>query len=114
MVQRRLNPWHHARGRHQYACMALVQVVGFDLETSRKFIFAEPFGEAALAKYASGIVDGRIKPHFKSEEPPAEPYEDNVRVVVGKNFDEVRCHRAVEPAGGVASWKDVLCSSCTS
>ena len=68
-----------------------VQVVGFNMESTRKFVFSEAFSEAALTKFGGSMADGSLKPHFASEDIPKEPTEDGITVVVGKNFDDVSC-----------------------
>lgn len=69
--------------------LALLQVVGFNMDSSRKYVFSGAFSEAALGKFGRGIVDGTVKPNFASEEVPKEPTDEGVTVVVGKTFDEV-------------------------
>eukprot|EP00191_Tetraselmis_sp_GSL018_P014910 CAMPEP_0177580290 /NCGR_PEP_ID=MMETSP0419_2-20121207/1475_1 /TAXON_ID=582737 /ORGANISM="Tetraselmis sp., Strain GSL018" /LENGTH=238 /DNA_ID=CAMNT_0019069135 /DNA_START=286 /DNA_END=1002 /DNA_ORIENTATION=- len=50
------------------------------------FFNADP---AKLGSYITEWKEGKIEKTIKSADIPSEPYEDDVRVVVAKNFDEV-------------------------
>jgi len=52
---------------------------------------------SALGQFVKDFKDGKLEKTVKSAEIPAEPYEDDVRVVVAKQFDEI-----------IFSGKDVL------
>jgi protein disulfide isomerase family A protein 3 len=57
-------------------------------EQNRKFVLKETFSVDSLEKFINDFVEGKLEPYMKSEEVP----EDNtnpVKVVVGKNFDEI-------------------------
>lgn len=67
------------------------QMVGFHADGGKKFAFpadTKVDGKSLIA-FAKAVVDGTADRMTKSAEIPAEPYEDNVRVVVGKNFEEI-------------------------
>lgn len=55
----------------------------------QRYSFKDAITTAAMTKFASGILDGSVKPEVKSAEIPAEATEDGVTVVVGKSFDAV-------------------------
>lgn len=87
--------------------MLAVQVVGFNIESTRKYVFSEAFSEAALEKFGAGMADGTLPPHFVSEDIPAEPTEDGVTVVVGKTFEKVSWLRV--PLGICNAWDIPMC-----
>lgn len=49
----------------------------------------EEINEENVKKLIKDWENNAIEPYMKSEELPAEPFENNVRVLVGKNFEEV-------------------------
>lgn len=48
----------------------------------------ETFGAAGIAAFLKKDADATLKPFTKSQEIPAEREEDNVVVLVGKNFEQ--------------------------
>lgn len=44
---------------------------------------------SALPQFIADFKAGKIEKTIKSQDPPAEPYEDDVRVVVAKEFDDI-------------------------
>ena len=56
---------------------------------NQKFIYDNELSVENLRTFVSHFLEGKLKPYFKSEEIPAEPYDDNVRVIVGKNYEDV-------------------------
>lgn len=58
-------------------------------KNNQKFIYDLEVTAENLKNFVSEFFTGKLKPYFKSESIPAEPYEDNVRVIVGKNYDDL-------------------------
>jgi protein disulfide-isomerase A1 len=55
----------------------------------RKFIFDKEVTTENVRNFIDEFVADKLQPFFKSEEVPAESHENHVRVIVGKNFNEV-------------------------
>eukprot|EP01023_Acetabularia_acetabulum_P049166 TRINITY_DN5237_c0_g1_i2.p1 TRINITY_DN5237_c0_g1~~TRINITY_DN5237_c0_g1_i2.p1 ORF type:complete len:429 (-),score=120.20 TRINITY_DN5237_c0_g1_i2:217-1503(-) len=66
-----------------------LQVVGFFSEKNKKFTMEEDATVASLKTFTQGLIDGTLKPRFKSEPVPENNLEENVVVIVGKTFDEI-------------------------
>lgn len=66
-------------------------VAGFQATAGKKYAFPEgkKISSSSLEEFADNVVAGKADAMTKSAEIPSEPYEEDVRVVVGKNFDEV-------------------------
>lgn len=65
-----------------------VPLVGARDAEGKKYVMKEKFSVAALEEFAKDFVAGKLEPHLKSEDVPA----DNtgpVKVAVAKNFDEL-------------------------
>jgi len=56
---------------------------------NQKFIYDLEMTADNIKHFVSEFLGGKLKPYFKSEPIPSDPFEDNVRVIVGKNFDDV-------------------------
>jgi len=56
---------------------------------NQKFVYENEVSGENLLTFVKDFIAGKLKPYFKSEAIPEEPFEDNVRVVVGKNFEDV-------------------------
>ncbi|KXS15919.1 protein disulfide isomerase [Gonapodya prolifera JEL478] len=56
-----------------------------------KYVFdkTKAIVQEELSAWVEAFTKGELKPHFKSQDEPEEPFEGNVRVVVGSNFKEV-------------------------
>jgi len=54
-----------------------------------KFLFEHEITVDNLKAFYHDFVDNKLKPFFKSADIPANPHEDNVKVIVGKNYKEV-------------------------
>jgi len=54
-----------------------------------KYVFEHELTVDNLKAFYHDFVDNKLKPFFKSADIPAEPNEENVRVLVGKNFEDV-------------------------
>lgn len=67
------------------------QVAGFLASAGKKYAFTEgaKISSESLVAFAKTVIDGTAAPMTKSAPIPEEPFEENVRVVVGKNFEEV-------------------------
>ncbi|KAG1671463.1 hypothetical protein FOA52_003121 [Chlamydomonas sp. UWO 241] len=63
--------------------------MGFMMEKNTKFFYEGEYTVAALSKFAESLIDGTAEPSFKSADIPAEPLDEGVTVVVGKNFNSV-------------------------
>jgi thiol-disulfide isomerase/thioredoxin len=55
----------------------------------KKFKLTDEINENNVKTLIENWEKGLIEPYMKSEELPAEPFDGNVRVLVGKNFEEV-------------------------
>lgn len=64
-------------------------VLGFALEKNQKFFFEGEPTVAELSKFAKSLLDGTAEASFKSADIPAEPLDEGVTVVVGKNFNDI-------------------------
>jgi len=53
----------------------------------KNFIYDGDMSKEALMEYIEKVKKGEIQPHLKSEEIPAEPQEDPVKVIVGKTLE---------------------------
>ncbi|XP_060068667.1 protein disulfide-isomerase-like [Ylistrum balloti] len=49
----------------------------------------DDLGTEAISKFVNSFLDGKMKPHLMSEEVPSDWDAEEVKVLVGKNFDEV-------------------------
>lgn len=49
----------------------------------------DDLGTEAITKFVQGFLDGNLKPHLMSEDVPKDWDAEEVKVLVGKNFDEV-------------------------
>lgn len=56
---------------------------------NQKFLFENEITAENIKQFVANFKTGGLTPYFKSQEIPAQSHEDNVRVVVGKNFREV-------------------------
>merc|ERR1712023_292839 len=54
-----------------------------------KFAPEEPLSCDNIEPFINGVLDGSIKPHLMSEEVPADWDSKPVKVLVGKNFEQV-------------------------
>ena len=54
-----------------------------------KFAFKNDFTAENLKVFIQDFLDGKLKPYFKSQPVPEELFENNVKVVVGNNFEEI-------------------------
>lgn len=52
----------------------------------KNYIYDGDMSEEAIMAYITKVKAGEVEPHLKSEPVPAEPQEDPVKVVVGKNL----------------------------
>lgn len=59
------------------------------MEKNRKYRYEGEVTAEALSAFAESILDGTAQATFKSAPIPAEPTEDGVTIVVGKNFDNI-------------------------
>lgn len=67
-----------------------VMIVDFTAsEDIAKFTLREEISVDSMVAFAGQWKNKELKKEFKSAEVPAEPYDGNVRVLVGKNFEEV-------------------------
>ena len=66
-------------------------VAGFLASAGKKYQFPEDqkITSETLVQFAKDVIAGKAQARMKSAEIPSEPYEEDVRVVVGKNFDDV-------------------------
>lgn len=55
----------------------------------KKFVLNGEITETSILEFYEAWNSGDLKPVFKSEEIPANDYDGNVRVLVGKNFEQV-------------------------
>ncbi|KAK2817707.1 hypothetical protein Q7C36_021640 [Tachysurus vachellii] len=59
-------------------------------DTLKKFIMAEEaINKDTLKTFCQNVLDGKIKPHLKSEDIPEDWNKNPVKVLVGKNFEQV-------------------------
>jgi protein disulfide-isomerase A1 len=55
----------------------------------KKFVLNGEITETSILEFYEAYASGDLKPVFKSEEIPASDYDGSVRVLVGKNFEQV-------------------------
>jgi protein disulfide-isomerase A1 len=55
----------------------------------RKYQFSSELTAENLKSFINDFLNNKLKPFFRSQEIPAEPFENNVRIVVANNFEEV-------------------------
>ena len=67
----------------------LSQVFGFELSANKKYRYTGEFTEKALKAFAQSVIDETAEPDYKSAEIPAEPLDEGVTVIVGKNFESI-------------------------
>jgi len=58
-------------------------------ENNKKYLFELEHSADNLKSFVSDFVENKLKPFFKSEKLPEPDNEENVKIVVGKNFDDV-------------------------
>eukprot|EP01029_Cantina_marsupialis_P013200 TRINITY_DN291_c0_g1_i1.p1 TRINITY_DN291_c0_g1~~TRINITY_DN291_c0_g1_i1.p1 ORF type:complete len:494 (-),score=146.28 TRINITY_DN291_c0_g1_i1:158-1618(-) len=63
-------------------------LVDMSAQPLKKFMFEQEFSAENIAAFAKSFFDGELKPFLKSEEIP-ETNDEAVKVVVGKNFEDV-------------------------
>jgi len=66
-----------------------VPVVGARDRDGKKYILKEKFSVDSLEKFVSDLQNGKLEAFVKSEEVPADNDNADVKVAVGKNFDEL-------------------------
>jgi protein disulfide-isomerase A1 len=54
-----------------------------------KYLFEHDISIETIRSFFSDFVENKLKPFFKSEKLPEPDHEENVKIVVGKNFDSV-------------------------
>lgn len=62
-------------------------VVQTKVGDKKNYIYDGPMEKAAIQQYIADVRAGKIQAHLKSEEAPAEPQADPVKVVVGKTLE---------------------------
>uniref|UniRef100_A0A8C4W283 Protein disulfide isomerase family A member 2 n=1 Tax=Gopherus evgoodei TaxID=1825980 RepID=A0A8C4W283_9SAUR len=61
-----------------------------NIETNRKYRMAtDEFTSQAVGSFAQAVLDGKVQPHFMSEEVPEDWDKHPVKILVGKNFEQV-------------------------
>jgi protein disulfide-isomerase A1 len=58
-------------------------------QNMQKFYFENDFTADNIKAFVDDFLAGKLTASFKSEPIPADPYDDNVRIVVGKNWKEI-------------------------
>uniref|UniRef100_A0A663LTC7 protein disulfide-isomerase n=1 Tax=Athene cunicularia TaxID=194338 RepID=A0A663LTC7_ATHCN len=60
------------------------------MENNRKYrMDQDTFSEAAIGTFIRAVLDGQVKPHLMSAEPPEDWDTRPVKVLVGKTFEQV-------------------------
>lgn len=59
-----------------------------DDATNKKFVKHEGFSVEELKDWLDQLLKGSLSAHYKSAEVPAEAYDEDSLVVVGKNWDK--------------------------
>jgi protein disulfide-isomerase A1 len=54
-----------------------------------KYLFEHEISVENIRSFFNDFVENKLKPFFKSEKIPEPDHEENVKIVVGKNFDDV-------------------------
>ena len=62
---------------------------GFMMNKNKKFKYEGKIDEESLTKWCQEMLDGKVDPIYKSQEPPEDDMEDNVKIVVGKTVDSI-------------------------
>uniref|UniRef100_A0A8C3XJ70 protein disulfide-isomerase n=1 Tax=Chelydra serpentina TaxID=8475 RepID=A0A8C3XJ70_CHESE len=61
-----------------------------NVETNKKYRMAtDEFATQAVGSFAQAVLDGKVQPHLMSEEVPEDWDKHPVKVLVGKNFEQV-------------------------
>jgi protein disulfide-isomerase A1 len=58
-------------------------------QNMKKFLYELELTGTNIKQYVQDFYENKLKPYFKSQDIPANSHEDNVRVVVSKNFNDV-------------------------
>jgi len=58
-------------------------------KNNMKYLFEHEISAENIRSFFSDFVENKLKPFFKSEKLPEPDHEENVKIVVGKNFDSV-------------------------
>eukprot|EP00252_Welwitschia_mirabilis_P010193 TRINITY_DN23360_c0_g1_i1.p1 TRINITY_DN23360_c0_g1~~TRINITY_DN23360_c0_g1_i1.p1 ORF type:complete len:539 (+),score=107.16 TRINITY_DN23360_c0_g1_i1:266-1882(+) len=66
-------------------------IVAFDNSAGAKFVLEVEINPSNLEKFCSELAEGSLTPYYKSESVPVQN-NDDVRVVVGKTFNEIVLH----------------------
>jgi len=64
-------------------------VVGARDQAGKKYALKDKFSVETLEQFVKDFKDGKLEPFIKSEEVPADNENADVKVAVGKNFDEL-------------------------
>lgn len=70
--------------------MGITSTPGLVIQKERKnFLYTGEFNAEGLTAHAKGMLDGTIQPHMKSQPVEAQPADEEVFTLVGKNFEEI-------------------------
>lgn len=67
----------------------LPAVVGFQMSGSKKFKYDGKLDADGLTAWSKGVADGTVEPDYKSEDPPEEDMDGDVKIIVGKTVDTI-------------------------
>ena len=79
-----------------------LRVIKMDGEMQKFKAELTEFNEATVSSFVSDVLDGKVKRHLMTEEIPEDWDKEPVKVLVGKNFEEV----------ALDTKKDVLVEFC--